>query len=80
MSEGFRRMLVALDLSPLSDRVVGRLALLPLTEGARVTLLHVVPNSLPSRSQRRAEQDAKKSASRRSDEPREDVPEGCDRR
>ena len=58
MSESFRRILVALDLSPLSDRVVGRLALLPLTEGARVTLLHVVPISLPSRSQRRAERDA----------------------
>lgn len=58
--ERFRSLLVPVDLTPSSDRVVGRLALLPLAEDARVTLLHVVPGSLPPRDQRRAERDAKK--------------------
>lgn len=40
--------------------MVGRVALLPLAEEARLTLLHVVPKSLPPRAQRRAEADAKK--------------------
>jgi nucleotide-binding universal stress UspA family protein len=57
---GFRSLLVAIDLTPVSDRVLGRLARLPLAEDARVTLLHVVPGSLPVGEQRRAERDASK--------------------
>src|SRR5690606_120078 len=56
----FASVLVPLDLTPSSDRVVGRVALLPLAEGARVTLLHVVPASLPARDQRRAARDAER--------------------
>jgi nucleotide-binding universal stress UspA family protein len=56
----FRSLLVPVDLTPSSDRVLGRLALLPIAEGARLTLFHVVPESLPPRSQRSAERDAKR--------------------
>ena len=38
---GFHSLLVPIDLSPASDRVVGRVAQLPLAEGCRITLLHV---------------------------------------
>lgn len=57
-SAPFHSVLVPVDLTPISDRVVGRLALLPLAEAARVTLLHVVPGSLPASEQRRAARDA----------------------
>lgn len=60
MPRVFRSLLIPVDLSPASDRVVGRVARLPLAEEARLTLLHVVPKSLPPRDQRRAEADAKK--------------------
>jgi len=60
MPRRFRSLLIPVDLAPASDRVVGRVALLPLAEEARLTLLHVVPKSLPPRDQRRAEADAKK--------------------
>ena len=56
--QGFRSLLVAVDLTPVSDRVLGRLALLPLAGDARVTLLHVVPRGLTAREQRDAERDA----------------------
>lgn len=55
-----RSLLVPVDLTPSSDRVLARLALLPLAEDATVTLLHVVPGALPAREQRRAELDAEK--------------------
>ncbi|KYG02936.1 hypothetical protein BE21_53985 [Sorangium cellulosum] len=56
----FRSLLVPVDLSPASDRVIGRVARLPLAEGARLTLLHVIPEGLTLRSQERAENDARK--------------------
>lgn len=59
--ERFRSLLVPVDLTAISDRVLGRVALLPLADGARVTLLHVVPKNLPVRAQERAERDARKS-------------------
>lgn len=59
--ERFHSLLVPLDLTAISDRVLGRVALLPLADGARVTLLHVVPKNLPVRAQERAERDARKS-------------------
>lgn len=45
--ERFRSLLVPVDLTAISDRVLGRVALLPLADGTRVTLLHVVPKNLP---------------------------------
>jgi nucleotide-binding universal stress UspA family protein len=59
-STGFRSLLVPLDLTPSSDRVLGRLSLLPLADDARLTLLHVVPASLPPTEQQSAAHDAKK--------------------
>lgn len=60
MPRTFHSLLIPVDLSPASDRVVGRVALLPLAEEALLTLLHVVPKSLPPRAQRRAEADARR--------------------
>lgn len=56
----FRSLLVPVDLSPICARVVGRAALLPLTPGARITLLHVVPPGLPARASSRAASDAQR--------------------
>lgn len=53
-----RSVLVPIDLTALSDRVLARLALLPLAGDARLTLLHVVPGALSSREQRAAARDA----------------------
>lgn len=55
-----RSLLVPVDLTPAADRVVGRVARLPLAADAHVTLLHVVPEGLPLRDQRRATRDAAK--------------------
>ncbi|WP_437567007.1 universal stress protein [Sorangium sp. So ce542] len=60
-AERFHSLLVPVDLTAISDRVIGRVARLPLADGARVTLLHVVPGNLPVRAQDRAERDARKS-------------------
>ncbi|WP_437797078.1 universal stress protein [Sorangium sp. So ce693] len=57
----FHSLLVPVDLTAISDRVLGRVARLPLADRARVTLLHVVPGNLPARAQERAERDARKS-------------------
>lgn len=51
-------MLIPVDLSPISDRVVGRAALLPLAADARLTLLHVVSRKLPPHVRKIAERDA----------------------
>ena len=59
-SAGLQAVVAPLDLTPNSDRVLGRLPLLPLADGARVTLLHIVPGGLTHREQRGAEQDAYK--------------------
>ncbi len=56
-----RSLLVPIDLTSSSDRVVRRVAQLPLADDARLTLLHVIPKSLPIRARERAERDAKKS-------------------
>ena len=53
-----RSLLVPVDLTPISDRVLGRLSMLPLADDARVTILHVVPGGLLPREQRDAERDA----------------------
>jgi nucleotide-binding universal stress UspA family protein len=59
-SSEFRSILVPIDLTPGSDRVLARLSFLPLASDARVTLLHVVPESLPRADQLVAIRDAKK--------------------
>lgn len=55
-----RSVLIPVDLLQNSERVVERAALLPFTETARVTLLHVVPKPLPLRARQRIEGDARK--------------------
>lgn len=55
----FRSLLVPVDLSPSSARVIERAALLPLAKGARLTLLHVVSKRLPSDARGRANKDAR---------------------
>ncbi|WPB78717.1 universal stress protein [Archangium violaceum] len=55
-----RSVLIPVDLLPNSERVVARTALLPLTENARVTLLHVVPKLRPRQTRQRIESDARK--------------------
>lgn len=52
--ECFRSLLVPIDLTPASDRVIGRLARLPLAESGLVTLVHVVPGSLALRARSRS--------------------------
>jgi len=74
----FRSLLIPVDLSPSSDRVIGRVALLPLAEQSRLTLLHVVPKSLPPRAQRRAEADAKKTLATEATSLARDLPQGVD--
>lgn len=54
-----RSLLVPIDLTPISDRVLARITHLPLSEGARVTLLHVVPDTLPTRARSNAARDAR---------------------
>jgi nucleotide-binding universal stress UspA family protein len=54
-------LLVPIDLTPISDRVLGRVALLPLAASARITLLHVVPPQPPRHGDHeRTERAAKK--------------------
>lgn len=55
-----RSLLVPIDLSPSSDRVLARVAMLPLAADATITVLHVVPAGLPVRDQQVALRDAKK--------------------
>ena len=56
----FHSLLIPVDLSPMAERVLGRVALLPLARDARITLLHVVPKLLPRDARSRAESDARK--------------------
>lgn len=55
-----RSLLVPLDLTPISDRVLARVARLPLANDAHIRLLHVVPGSLSPADTRQVERDAKK--------------------
>ena len=56
----FRSVLVPIDLSPGSDRIVGRAAQLPLADSARLTLLHVVPRTVAASRRRAAAADARR--------------------
>lgn len=72
----FRSLLVPLDLSPLADRVLARVALLPFAPRAKVTLLHVVPTSLSFSATRRAAGDAKETLARERSQLLKDLPKG----
>jgi nucleotide-binding universal stress UspA family protein len=72
-----RSLLIALDLTPGSDRVLGRTALLPLAEDVRITLLHVVPRTLPSLARERAERDARKALTAETQVLERSVPKGA---
>ena len=72
----FRSLLVPIDLSPSSDRVLGRLPLLPLAEDARVTVLHVVPSGMTSTEQRNAARDAIKALAAEVRHQRKALPRG----
>lgn len=74
----FHSLLVPLDLTAISDRVLGRVARLPLADGARVTLLHVVPKDLPVRAQETAERDARKSLGDEARHLAKALPKGVD--
>ncbi|MBL8949342.1 MAG: universal stress protein [Myxococcaceae bacterium] len=54
-----KTVLVALDLTAASDRLVGRVAELPLAARATVVLLHVVPGGLSARDRTLAKADAR---------------------
>lgn len=60
----FRSLVIPIDLTPGSERVAARAALLPLAEKPRLTLLHVVPKRLSADARRRAEDDARQALER----------------
>lgn len=72
-----RSVLVPVDLTALSDRVLGRLARLPMAEEARLTLLHVVPGALSRRQQRAAARDARRTLAEEALHLRESLPGSC---
>jgi len=59
-SAPLRSVLVPLDLTAISDRIVSRVSQLPLADDVRITLLHVVPAGLAVGEQRGAERDGDK--------------------
>lgn len=56
----FHSLLVPVDLTPVSDRILGRVALLPLDTDASITLLHVIPKDIPVGFLRNAQRNARK--------------------
>ena len=58
MTNPFRKLLVSVDLSPVSDRLLRCAANLPLADDATVTLLHVVSRDLNTGDQHTALNDA----------------------
>jgi nucleotide-binding universal stress UspA family protein len=63
-SQGYRNVLIPIDLTSASDRVLGRVALLPLAPNARLILLHVVPSDLEAEARTHADLEAKRSLAR----------------
>lgn len=59
VSKPLLSLLVPIDLSPISDRVLARVARLPLASEATITVLHVVPAGLTVREQQKAVREAK---------------------
>lgn len=74
VGEGFHSVLVPVDLTAGSERILERVSLLPLADDVRVTLLHVVPAGLAASDQRRAERDASKALAERGRQLRRDLP------
>ncbi len=72
-----RALLIPVDLSAVSDRVIGRAARLPLAGDARLTLLHVVSRGLPVRDRRRAEQDARQALQAEAEHLKRSLPKGA---
>jgi nucleotide-binding universal stress UspA family protein len=72
-----RSVLVALDLTPSSERAVGRLSRLSLEDDVKVTLLHVVPESLSPPQQRAAQDDAKRALAHEAQRLRQIMPQGA---
>lgn len=70
------RVLIAVDLTSISDRVLNRVALLPLAPSALVTVLHVVPDDLPHVAQQRATRDARKALREEVAHLRSSLPKG----
>lgn len=77
MPADFRSLLIPIDLSPGSERVVERVALLPLAPNARLTLLHVVPKRLPREASGRVEADARKALSAAAESLGRRLPKGA---
>ncbi len=69
-----RSLVVAVDLSAISDRVLGRVALLPLAADARVTLVHVAPSSASAAERRRTMRAAKDALAQEADHLRKQLP------
>jgi nucleotide-binding universal stress UspA family protein len=73
-----RSIFVSVDLTPSTDRILARLALLPLAEDARVTLLHVIPGGLAFREERAARRDANKAITSEAQHLRASLPRTVD--
>ncbi len=69
-------MLVPIDLSPGSERVLDRAALLPLAPKGRVTLFHVVPKLLSKSARERAQADAEEALEAAAQRIARKLPEG----
>lgn len=74
----FHAVLVPIDLTASSDRVLGRVSLLPLAKDASLTILHVVPSSLPYTEQQRAKADARRVLAREVAHVRKQLRRGVD--
>ena len=70
------RVLIAVDLTSISDRVLSRVALLPLAPTALVTVFHVVPDDLPHVAQQHALRDARKAVRGEVTHLRSSLPKG----
>lgn len=75
-SSELRSVLVPIDLTPASDRVLGRLLRLPLADAARVTLLHVLPAGLLLLEERKAARDAQKALTEEARHLKTELPKG----
>ena len=71
---GLRSLVVAVDLSAISDRVVGRVARLPLADDARVTLVHVAPSSASESERRRTMRAARDALTHEAEHLRQKLP------
>lgn len=59
-----RQILIAVDLSPTSERVVRRATLLPIAEDAKLEIFHVLKRGMPARAHAAAEKNAQQRLAR----------------